>query len=52
MNVLIAVVVMSGIMFATGEATNVINKVVKDSPAAAAGIEHGDKTTQIGRAHV
>ncbi len=48
MNVLIAVVVMSGIMFATGEATNVINKVVKDSPAAAAGIEHGDRIVDAG----
>lgn len=48
MNVLIAVVVMSGIMFVTGEATNVINKVVKDSPAAAAGIEHGDRIVDAG----
>lgn len=48
MNVLIAVVVMSGIMFATGEATNVIDKVVKDSPAAAAGIEHGDRIVDAG----
>lgn len=48
MNVLIAVVVMSGIMFVTGEATNVIDKVVKDSPAAAAGIEHGDRIVDAG----
>lgn len=48
MNVLIAVVVMSGIMFVPGEATNVIDKVVKDSPAAAAGIEHGDRIVDAG----
>lgn len=56
MNVLIAIVVMSAIMFATGEATNVIDKVAKGSPAMAAGIEQGDRIVKaggkIGGAHV
>lgn len=47
MNVLIAVVVMSVIIFIAGTATTTIDKVEKGSPAQIAGLKHGDRIEYI-----